>query len=100
MRHGYEKNVKNVMDLRTHHKNIPPLPIDVGKAVVQEGRPNSVCGLSVGPSHGRTRDDELKKMSHSYAIFVKIMMNMKTRHQIIIAAACCCWQGGDAVREG
>ena len=26
-----------------------PLPIDVGKAVGQGGRPNSVCGLSFSP---------------------------------------------------
>ncbi len=34
------------------------LPINVFKAVVQSRRPNSVCGLSSGPSHGRTVGDE------------------------------------------
>ena len=49
-----------------------PLPIDVGKAVVQGRRPNSVCGLSFLPSHGRAIDDELDKISHSYETFVKM----------------------------
>ena len=77
-----------------------PLPIDVDKVVVQGGRPNSVCGLSFGPSHGTTIDDELKKMRHSHETFVKNAKNMKTHHQIILAAACCCWQAGGVGREG
>ena len=68
----------------------PPLPIDVGMAVVWGGRPNSVCGLSFGPSHGRTIDDELKKMSHRNETFVKNAMDMKTHHQIVLATECCC----------
>jgi hypothetical protein len=37
------------------------LPCVVGKAVVLEGRQNSVCGLSFGHSRGRTIADDSKK---------------------------------------
>ena len=70
-------------------KIYPLLPVVVGKAVVWGWRPNSVCGLSFGPSHGRTIDDELKKQQHSYETFVKNA-----------AAACCCWQSCGVGREG
>ena len=89
------------MDLKTHHKKVNTLlPIDVGKAVVQGGRPTSVCELSFSPSHGRTINDELKKMQHSCETFVRNAKDMKTHHQIILAAACCCWQGGGVGRGG
>jgi hypothetical protein len=67
---------------------------------VQGGRPNSVSGLSFGPSHGRTIDDEFKNVCHSYKTFVKNAMDMKTHSQIILATSCCCWQGGGVGREG
>jgi aspartate/tyrosine/aromatic aminotransferase len=70
------------------------------KAVVQGRRPNSVCGLGFSPSHGRTIDDELKKMQHSYETFVKNAKDMNTHHQSKLAAACCCWQGGGVGQEG
>ena len=40
-----------------------PLPIDVGKAVVWGGRPNSFCGLSFHLSHHGTESMLLKKLS-------------------------------------
>ena len=39
----------------------PPLPLVVGKAVVLDGRQNSVYGLSFGRSHGRTIAVQLGK---------------------------------------
>jgi hypothetical protein len=61
MQHSYKSFIKHEMDLKTHHKILPPLPLDVVNVVVKGGRPKSVCGLSFVPSHGRTIDDELKK---------------------------------------
>ena len=71
MRHGYEKFEKMLWTKKLTTKIYPPLPIDVSKAVLQDGRQNSVCVLSFGLSHGMTIDDELKKIRHSSEAFVK-----------------------------
>ena len=63
MQHGYEKFEKMYWTKKLTTKIYPPLPIDVSKAVLQDGRQNSVCGLSFGISHGMTIDDELKKIN-------------------------------------
>ena len=56
------KNFKKCNGLKQLTTKIyPPLPIDVSKAVLQDGRPNSCCWLSFRLSHGMTIDDELKK---------------------------------------
>jgi len=39
-----------------------PLPIDIGKAVVCDGRSNSACGLSGGHSHCGMVAIKLKKI--------------------------------------
>jgi hypothetical protein len=62
--------------------------------------PNSARGLSFSPSHGRTIDDELKKLQHSYETFVKNLKDMKTHHKNILTPACCCWQGGGVGWKG
>ena len=95
------KNLKNVLDLKKLTTNIyPPLPIDVSKAVLQDGRQNSVCGLSFGLCHGMTIDDELKKIRHSYETFV---INCKghemsppnfTFRCLLLLARWCCGVGG------
>ena len=60
------KNLKKCNGLKKLTTKIyPPLPIDFSKAVLQDGRQNSVCGLSFGLSHGMTIDDELKKFDIS-----------------------------------
>jgi hypothetical protein len=83
------------MDLNTHHKIYPPLPINVVKAVVWGGRPNSVCGLSFGCFCGRTINDKLNfLLRHSNSTSINNVKDMKTHHKNIATPACCCWQGG------
>ena len=66
-----------------------PLPINVGKVLVQGGRPNSVCGLSFDPSHGTTIDDELKNVTWLWTI-CKNVIDLKTHHKNIPTPAYWC----------
>jgi hypothetical protein len=46
-----ETRAKKVKEIKSNIQKNMPLPIDVGKVVVQNGRPNSVCGLNFCHSH-------------------------------------------------
>ena len=80
-------------------KLYPPLPLVVGKKVVQDRRQNSVCGLSFGRSSGRTIADDSKKFRYRNKSFVKNGKETRPYHENIPAAASCCWQGGGVGRE-
>jgi hypothetical protein len=72
-----------------------PLPVVVGKMVVQDRRQNSVCGLSFCRSHGRTfADDSKKGFRCSHKSFIKNGKESRNHHKNIPATASCCWQGG------
>ena len=95
MQHSYETWVKKCKG----HKHSPQkihllLPIIVDKAVVWGGRPNSVCGLSFGRSHGGTITINLKNSQHSYETFVKNVKDMITHLKNIPVASFCCWKHG------
>ena len=61
------------MKLNLTFKINMPLPIDVGKVVVQGGMPNSFCGLSFGHSHVGTVTILMKNiMQHGYEKFEKM----------------------------
>ena len=95
------KNLKKCNGLKKLTTKIyPPLPIDVSKAVLQDGRQNSVCGLSFSLSYGMTIDDELKKIRHSYETFVinckghEISQPNYACRCLLLLARWCCGAGG------
>ena len=52
---------------------------------MQGGRPNSVCGLSFSPSHGKTIADKLNfLLRHSNTTSINNVKDMKTHHKIYL----------------
>jgi hypothetical protein len=80
-----ETLAKNVKEIKSTFKIYMPLPIDVGKVMVQGGRPNSVCGLSFHISHHGTESMLLKRISDVVKetlakIAKEIKSNLQNKH--------------------
>ena len=100
IRHSYEKIVKNMTDIKPHHKNIPT----TAYWCWQGGGAGREAKLSLWsdfwPFPWKDHRWWIEK-NESYLWHIsKNLKGMKTHHKNILAAACCCWQGGGVGREG